>query len=105
MARRDRQTTLVNNRAAGHRQIADHRAKIVAKLPNLLVTIAWIFFECAIEDLLQALGNRVGPRDIERNRLFMQDRMTHIDGGLPFERPGARKHFVEQHAGRKNIRA
>jgi hypothetical protein len=71
MLRSNRQPAIVDNRTAGRRQVAYNCAQVVAKLGYLLVAIAWILFQRAIEYLLQTGRDGIGPGNIDRNRFFM----------------------------------
>ena len=78
--------------------------QLVAKVFHVLETISRFFRECLINDLLEMRRYRARTQLRNRSRRIVQHCVTHVDRSLAAKRPGAGQHFVQQHAGRKNVR-
>src|SRR6185312_306721 len=88
----------------GHYFLQDS-AHVIPHVLHLLITVTRIFFDRAIDNLLQPGRQRIATHFSQRLGRVVQDSMTDINRALAAEWPGAGYHLVQQNAGRKNVRA
>src|SRR5688500_10620264 len=80
-------------------------AKIVAHLGDLLVTVLGVLLQRLVNYRLQTGRHRIGPHFGELPRRTVKQLVADVDHRFTLESPDTGKHFVEENAGRENVRA
>src|SRR5688500_11353502 len=80
-------------------------AKIVAHLGDLLVTVLGVLLQRLVNYRLQTGRHRIGPHFGELPRRTVKHLVADVDHRFTLESPDTGKHFVEENAGRENVRA